>query len=79
MDIETTNDIFAMLRMYIASAALGSALEFGLFWDLAEKPLRAEDISQKYKIPFNRCQRWLELLKGLSLLEQQGDTYWPSF
>ena len=78
MKIETTNDVMNLLRIYIASAALGTALELGLFWRLAEKPLAIKEISQKFNIPFDRCRYWLELLTGLGLLEHRGETYSPS-
>jgi len=78
MKLATTDDVNQLLRMYIASAALGTALELRLFWRLAEKPAGVEGISQAFGIPFDRCRSWLELLTGLGLLERQGETYAPS-
>ncbi|MFX1532840.1 MAG: methyltransferase [Promethearchaeota archaeon] len=78
MKLETTNDVNNLLRIYIASAALGTALELGLFWQLAEKPLGIKEISQKFNIPSDRCRSWLELLTGLGLLEHRDETYTPS-
>ncbi|MFX0091900.1 MAG: methyltransferase [Candidatus Hodarchaeota archaeon] len=78
MKPQTTTDVRNLLRMYIASAALGAALELGLFWRLAERPLGVKEVSQKFNIPFDRCQRWLEVLAGLELLEQRGKTFSPS-
>lgn len=64
--------------MYHASAAVGTALELGLFWQLTEKPLETNDISQKYNIPYDRCKYWLALLRELGLLDYQGEKYSPS-
>jgi len=75
MKIATTEDVSKLLGMYIASVALGAALELGLFWRLAEEPMAAEDVTKAFGIPFNRCQCWLELLTGLGLLKRLGETY----
>ena len=48
MQIESTKDVENLLRMYLASAAVATALELGLFHHLAEKPLRIEEISLAY-------------------------------
>ena len=78
MEPATTGDVNQLLKMHLASAALGAALESHLFWWLAEKPAGVESISQTFDIPFNRCRSWLELLTGLDLLERRGETYAPS-
>lgn len=39
MEPETTEDILELRNGHIVSAALGAALELGVFWLLAEKPL----------------------------------------
>jgi predicted O-methyltransferase YrrM len=75
MKIATTEDVNELLGMYIASAALGAALELGLFWRLAEEPRTVDDVTRAFGVPFNRCQCWLELLTGLGLLERRGETY----
>jgi SAM-dependent methyltransferase len=64
--------------MYLASAALGTALELKLFWLLDKEPMSAEKISLKLKIPFDRTYYWLELLIGLGFLDRKNDTYVPS-
>lgn len=74
----TTDEVNQLLKMYLASAALGAALELRLFWRLAEKPADVEGISQAFGIPFNRCRSWLELLTSLNLLERQDESYAPS-
>jgi SAM-dependent methyltransferase len=75
---ETTEDILELLRGYIASAAVGAAMELGLFWLLAEKPLSDADIAESLKIPLNRCHHWLQLLCTLGLLDDGVDGYAPS-
>lgn len=78
MKLETSDDVVDFLMMYIGAAAVGTALELQLFWELAEKPLGVHEISQKLNIPFDRCHRWLDLLVGLNLLVQKNETYFPS-
>jgi predicted TPR repeat methyltransferase len=78
LKIESTDDVEDFLIINIASAALGTALELGLFWLLTKEPSGVESVSQAYSIPFRRCRSWLELLTGLGLLEKQGEVYIPS-
>jgi cyclopropane fatty-acyl-phospholipid synthase-like methyltransferase len=78
MKPETTVDILDLLNGYIASAALGAAMELGIFWLLAEKPLFAPDLAKALNIPFNRCYNWLQLLCKLGLLEDSPTGYVPS-
>lgn len=78
MKPRTTADVLSLVRAYIASAALGAALELRLFWRLAEQPQTVDSIAQALGIPFNRCHFWLELLTGLGLLERRGEAYAPS-
>jgi demethylspheroidene O-methyltransferase len=75
---KTTEDVFELLDGYVISAVLGTAMELGLFWLLAEKPLPAADIAQHLNIPLNRCQNWLHLLCKLGLLENGIKGYSPS-
>jgi predicted O-methyltransferase YrrM len=75
---ETTEDILELLDGYIAAAALGAAMELGLFWSLAEKPAPAPEVAQSLNIPLNRCQHWLQLLCKLGLLEHSPSGYAPS-
>lgn len=64
--------------MYVASAALGTALESRLFWRLSKEPMRAKHVAEELKIPIHRCRCWLDLLVGIGLLERQNETYSPS-
>lgn len=75
MKLETTEDVFEILDGYILSAVLGTAMESGLFWLLAEKPLPAADIAHLLKIPMNRCQNLLLILCKLGFLESGSKGY----
>lgn len=78
MKPETTEDILELLNGYIVSAALGAAMELGVFWLLAKKPLSAPNVAQSLNIPLNRCHHWLQLLSRLGLLEESDEGYAPS-
>jgi SAM-dependent methyltransferase len=75
---ETTEDILELMDGYIVSAALGTAMELGVFWLLAKKPLLATDVAQSLNIPLNRCHNWLQILCKLGLLENNTEGYAPS-
>jgi SAM-dependent methyltransferase len=75
---ETTEDILELMNGDILSAVLGAAMELGLFWLLAEKPLSAPDAAASLSIPLNRCQHWLQILCKLGLLENSAAGYAPS-
>jgi ubiquinone/menaquinone biosynthesis C-methylase UbiE len=75
MQIKTTQDVENLLRMYLASGAVGTALETGLFFHLVEEPLSTNDISRKFNIPYDRCKSWLALLRELGLLNYKGKKY----
>jgi SAM-dependent methyltransferase len=62
----------------IVSAALGTAMELGVFWLLAERPFSAADVAQSLNIPLNRCHHWLQILCQLGLLENSTAGYAPS-
>jgi SAM-dependent methyltransferase len=78
MKPETTQDIVDLMDSCIVSAALGSAMELGVFWLLANKPLSASDVAQTLRIPLNRCDIWLQMLCKLGLLENSAEVYSPS-
>jgi SAM-dependent methyltransferase len=78
MKPETTEDILELMDGYIVSATLGAAMELGVFWLLAKKPLSATDVAQSLDIPLNRCHHWLQILCKLGLLENSTKGYAPS-
>jgi SAM-dependent methyltransferase len=63
---------------YVVAAVLGAAMESGIFWLLARKPLPAMDVAQSLNIPLNRCHHWLQILRRLGLLEHTSAGYAPS-
>lgn len=71
----TTENIFELLDGSFTSAALGAALELGLFWLLDEKPLTPPEISRGLTIPLNRCSVLLQMLCRLGLLEDTAEGY----
>jgi len=75
---ETTEDILELMNGYYVSAVLGAAMELGLFWLLAEKPLSAPNVAQSLNIPLNRCHHWLQSLDDLGLLEETNEGYTPT-
>ena len=78
MKLETTEDILELMNGTVISAVLGTAMELGLFWLLAEKPLSSPEIARSLNIPLNRCHYWLQLLGRLGLLEEASEGYAPS-
>jgi predicted O-methyltransferase YrrM len=74
----TTDDVIDLMDAYLTSAALNAALELGLFWLLAERPLDAAGVGEALGIPGNRSQPWLELLSYAGLLEPVAQGYAPS-
>jgi len=75
---QITEDILELLDAFTTSAALGTALETGLFWLLAERPLDAPGVAQALNIPPSRCHCWLQVLASVGLLEWETKGYSPS-
>jgi predicted O-methyltransferase YrrM len=63
---------------YVAAAALGAAMELGVFWLLAKEPLPAADVARSLGIPLNRCHHWLEILCSLGPLDSRAGAYAPA-
>ncbi len=78
MQPRTTDDVFDLIDGYVPSAALGAALELGLFWRLAEHPCETDDVAQAMGIPKNRCRYWLQVLCSIGLVEHTSEGYTPS-
>jgi len=55
MKPETTEDILELMNGSVYAAVLGAAMELGIFWLLADKPLTAPELAQRLNIPLNRC------------------------
>jgi predicted O-methyltransferase YrrM len=76
--LTTREDVFDCLSAYVASAALGTAIELGLFWLLAEQPLDAPGVAGALNIPIKRCRYWLQLLDSMGLIEHTASGYAPT-
>lgn len=75
MQAITTQDVRHLMRGYVDSLALNTALELGLFWHLGDRPQTAEEVAAAFAMPVHRSGPWLELLAGLGYLERDGDCY----
>ena len=71
----TTQGVLNLLAGYAMSAAVGTALELGLFHALAAHPQPAERVAVDLGVPLTRCRRWLDYLGALGLLERRDGGY----
>lgn len=76
--LSTVEEVHDLLSASTRSAALAAAIELGLFWLLAERPLDAAGVSCALSIPGNRGRYWLQLLTALGMLEETPQGYAPS-
>lgn len=76
--LETNQDVYELMASATASAAIGTAIETGLLWSLAEKPQTAEEIVHSMNIPGKRGYYWLQYLESLGILENGHNGYTPS-
>lgn len=74
----TADDVLDLMDVSFHSAALGAALELGLFWLLDEQCLDAEQVARELTIPLKRCHYWLQLLGRVGLIEDGPQGYEPS-
>jgi len=74
----TKEDVHGLLHSSAASAALGTAIETGLLWMLAERPLDGEKVAGLLGIPLRRCLYWLQFLHSLGILDGTPQGYVPS-
>jgi SAM-dependent methyltransferase len=65
----TTDDVFDLMESYVTAAALGAAMELGLFWLLEEGLSSVEQIARELHIPNRRCGYWLQVLESTGLIE----------
>jgi SAM-dependent methyltransferase len=74
----STDDVLDVLDAPFTSAALGAALELGLFWLLDSQPLDEQGVASALGIPSKRCSYWLQLLCGAGMIERTSEGYRPS-
>ena len=46
--LTTTDDVNLLLHSRAASAALGAAIQTGLLWMLAERPMNGDEVEQNW-------------------------------
>lgn len=76
--LTTPDDVRDLLTATSAAAALGAAIETGLLWRLADKPLNEAEAAQAVGIPLKRCGYWLQYLHFLGILEWTAQGYAPA-
>ncbi len=78
MKLNTKDDVHFLINSTTLSAALGAAIETGLLWQLAARPMRALEVAQALNIPGKRCHYWLQALDELGILQHGASGYAPS-
>lgn len=78
MKLKTKDEVYLLMYSAAPSAALGAAIETGLLWQLAAKPMSAVEVAQALNIPGKRCHYWLQVLDELGILENGPGGYAPS-
>ena len=71
----TTDEVLDLMDASFTSAALGAAMELGLFWLLEKQPRDATDVAEALGIPPRRCKYWLQLLARTGLIEEAPEGY----
>ncbi|MGA3031229.1 MAG: methyltransferase [Candidatus Limnocylindrales bacterium] len=74
----STDEVLALLDQPIDGAAVGAALELGLFWLLEPEPLHATAIGKALGISETRCIAWLRFLRSIGFLEESQSLWRPS-
>jgi SAM-dependent methyltransferase len=75
----SSDQVLDLLDLPIRGAAVGAALELGLFWVLADGPRATESLGGSLGIPTARCGSFLALLEAEGLVDEtdQGWTLTP--
>jgi ubiquinone/menaquinone biosynthesis C-methylase UbiE len=76
--LKTKDDVDRLLFSATASAALGTAIETGLLWMLAERPQDGISVIESLGIPGKRGFYWLQLLEKIGILVNGPEGYTPS-
>ena len=78
MKLKNKDDVYLLMNAATLSAALDAAIETGLLWRLAAKPMSAREVADALNIPGKRCHYWLQVLDELGILQGNADGYAPS-
>ena len=71
-------DVLDTLDQPLTAAAVGAALELGLFWLLETESRDAAEVGRALGIPVGRCRTWLKLLAGAGLVEEHAGLFSPT-
>ena len=71
-------DVLDMLDQPLAGAAVGAALELGLFWLLETESRDAAEVGRALGIPVGRCRAWLKVLAAAGFVVEQRGLYGPT-
>jgi Methylase involved in ubiquinone/menaquinone biosynthesis len=72
------DEVLALLDQSLQGAAVGAALELGLFWLLDSEALDSTAVGQALGIPEERCAAWLSFLGSVGVVEESGSLWRPS-
>lgn len=64
MELATANEVCLLLRGYLASTALGAAVELDLFWMLTDQPRTVEEVAQRLSKRVKRSWRTTHCRRG---------------
>ena len=73
--LTTNEDVYELLHATSASAAVGAAINTGLLWMLADKPMNGNEVVQALNIPGKRGHYWLQYLESFGILETTPEGY----
>jgi len=76
--LTSKEDVTDLLYATTASAALGAAIQTGLLWMLADRPMTGEEVVRALNIPGKRGHYWLQYLQSFGVLETVPQGYTPS-
>ncbi len=71
-------DVLDTLDQPLTGAAVGAALELGLFWLLEAESRDAAEVGRALGIPVGRCRAWLKVLSTAGLVAEHGGIYAPT-
>ncbi len=78
MASDRSSCVIEVLDGSLESAAVGAAMELGLFWLLDSQPLDGAGVGRALGIPRQRCELWLRLLVKSGLVERSAEGFAPT-
>ena len=71
----STDQVLGLLDRPLEGAALGAALELGLFWLIEPEQLEVSAIGRALGIPEARCAAWLGFLESMGFVERRESAW----